>query len=305
LQQELVGVAKDFWKDGNGKASAPINNVDKQSPVNPAPPPPKVADPPRKTAKAKSGPWHAVPGEISEKMWGEGSVTPADEYITDLLIQPLSLTKDMSLLDLAAGLGMRMRRTTDKFGIYINGREPDPDVAQRGMALSVEAGLSKRDSITAYDPMSLVETRSYDCVIARETIYRVADKERFIKSIVACCKPKAQISFTDYIVNPESKTQPAIRAWRAFEKDAEPLGLVEMAELWAKAGISLRVHDDQTEYYKKEVKKGLLRLAQFMASGVRPDAETRNAIEKRITTWAHRVAAMEQGMRFYRFYGLR
>ena len=42
-----------------------------------------------------------------------------------------------------------------------------------------------------------------------------------------------------------------------------------------------------------------------MASGVKPDEETRKAIDKRITTWAHRMAAIEQGMRFYRFYGLR
>jgi hypothetical protein len=98
---------------------------------------------------------------------------------------------------------------------------------------------------------------------------------------------------------------PAILAWRAFEKDAAPLSLVEMAELWAKAGIPLRVHDDQTKIYKKEVKEGMIRFARFMASGVKPDPATCKSIEKRITTWARRMAAMEQGLQFYRFYGLR
>jgi cyclopropane fatty-acyl-phospholipid synthase-like methyltransferase len=301
LRRELVGIAEDFWKDGNWESPAPRFKK-KEAPLVKSEPAPiaKPAEP-----KIPRGIWHAAPGEVSEKMWGEGCVTPADEYITDLLIKPLSLTKDMSALDLAAGLGARMRKTSEEYGTYINGREPDPEIAARGMALSVGLGLGKRDSITAYDPLNLVETRKYDCIIARETLYRVGDKKKFIGAIVGCCKPRVQLSFTDYILNSESLNQPAVVAWKAYEKDAQPASLVEMAELWAKAGISLRVHDDQTEYYKKEVKRGLVRFAKFLASGAKPDAETKKAIEKRITTWAHRMAAMEQGLKFYRFYGLK
>jgi hypothetical protein len=76
-----------------------------------------------------------------------------------------------------------------------------------------------------------------------------------------------------------------------------------MAELWAKAGYMLRVHDDQTAYYRKEVMAGMKRFAQFLATGVRPDAETRVAIGKRMQVWAHRMEAMDNGMKFYRFYG--
>jgi len=297
--REMAGIAQDFWKDGHWEKPAP--HIEPTRAV-------KEADvpimPPSVPIPAGHS-WHAAPGEVSEKMWGDGRVTPADDYITDLLIKPLSLTKDMNMLDLSAGLGWRMRKTSHEFGLYINGREPDPEIAARGMAISVQSGMGKRDTITAYDPMSLVEAHKYDCIVAREIFYRVVNKKKFIESIVACCKPKVQVSFTDYIVNPESQNQPAIVAWRAYEEAAVPASLVEMAELWAKAGISLRVHDDQTEYYKKEVKKGMLRFAKFMASGVKPNAETKKAIEKRITTWAHRVAAMEQGLRFYRFYGLR
>jgi cyclopropane fatty-acyl-phospholipid synthase-like methyltransferase len=300
--QEIVGAAQDFWKDGHWEK--PIHSKDSgnvHSSAAPLPMAKKAAAPP----KAAGNLWHAAPGEISEKMWGKGIVTPADDYITDLLIKPLSLTKDMSMLDLAAGLGARMRRATDEFHIYISGREPDPEIAARGMALSVESGHGKHVAITAYDPMNLVESRKYDCIVGRETLYRVTDKKKFIASVIACCKPQVQVSFTDYIVNAESQSQPAILAWKAFEPDADPPSLVQMAEFWAKAGISLRVHDDQTDYYKKEVRNGLIRFAKFMASGVKPDKETKRAIEKRITTWAHRIAAMEQGLKFYRFYGLR
>jgi cyclopropane fatty-acyl-phospholipid synthase-like methyltransferase len=305
--REVLGVAQDYWKDGNwGNPPQPVkHHAKKDAPKWPAHRPEEEEVVPFEVAKTKEGLWHAQPGEISERMWGKGHVTPADDYISELLIMPLGLTKEMSLLDLSAGLGQRMRRVTDDFGVYINGREPDPEIAARGMAMSVAAGLSKRAAIEAYDPMNLIETRNYDCVVARETIYRVANKEKFIRSIVGLCKERAQVSFTDYIVNPEVRGQPAIRAWCQHEAGANPAGLVELAGIWAKAGISLRVHDDQTEAYKKAVKLGMLRFAKFMAEGIKPDPETKKTIARRLVTWSHRMAAIEQGMKFYRFYGVR
>ena len=302
LWRGIVGVGQDYWKDGNWEKvtpSAPDLLQNFQKPMRA----PFATSAPEVPVDGKL--WHALPGEISEKLWGTGYVTPADEYITELLVTPLGATKEMSLLDLSAGLGGRLLKATENFGVYISGREPDPFIAARGMAILVAAGRSKKVTISAYDPMDLVENRMYDCVISRETIYRVPDKAKFISSISSYCKSGAQVSFTDYIVNPEYRDQPAIKAWCAFEKGASPPGLIEMAELWAKAGIALRIHDDQTAYYKAEIKKGLIRFVRFMSSGVKPDAPTKKAIEKRIATWAHRMAAIESGMRFYRFYGMK
>jgi SAM-dependent methyltransferase len=306
-RQSIVGFAQDFWKDGNWEKTDPLDDVDSQQPSFSDHLNNSTADFASKNAATKNtGPlWHALPGEISEKMWGNGYVTPGDEYITERLIGPLGLSKDMSLLDLSAGLGGRLRKTTDEYGVYIDGLEPDPEIAARGREMSVLSGHGKHAKIRTYDPKNLSSDHKHDCVLARETIYRIDDKEKFVKSIIQCCKAKVQVSFTDYIVNPESKNQPAILAWCAYEKGANPIGLVEMAEIWAKAGVTLRVHDDMTEYYKSEVKKGLVRFAKYIATGINPDPETMKAINKRIVTWAHRMAALEQGAKFYRFYGLK
>ncbi len=295
LRQELIGIAHDFWKDGiwerlPGRGGDDFN---------------KYLSPEALSETEAPMPWHAAPGEISEKMWGQGNARPGDDVLTDLLIQPFGLTKNVSLLDLSAGLGGRMRKIGERFNIVLSGREADPEIALRGAALLAAAGLGGRASITPYDPMNWVEKNKADCVVLRETIYRTADKDKFVKSIAACCNDDAQVSFTDYIVNPEYKDQAAIAAWRKGEPPADPLSLVEMAELWARAGFSLRVHDDQTGFYRKEIKHGLLRLAQFMAGGIKPDAETKKAIEKQLTVWALRMAALDSGMKFYRFYGLK
>ncbi len=304
LKQHVVGFAEDFWKDGTEisfrqfvKPLVEKTSVIKKTPVKSSTATPKPGAPPQL--------WHAEPGEISEKMWGNGFLTPGDEIITETLIKLLGLNKDMNVLDLSAGLGGRLRRTTEKYGVYITGLEPDPQIAARGMEMSVRAGKSKHATIAAYDPANFSSSMKYDCIIARETFYRVADKNKFFTELSRCAKPKAQISFTDYILNPEDRDKPAIAAWMAFEKGAVPLSLVEMAEAWAKVGFTIRVHEDQTGLYRKEVIAGLKRFAVFLATGGKPDAETKKSILKRIQTWVHRMAALEQGMKFYRFYGTR
>ncbi len=73
-------------------------------------------------------------------MWGEGFVTPGGEAVSDMLIKPLGLNKQMSVLDLSAGLGGRMRKATEETGASFTGLEPDPGIAKRGMEMSVKAG---------------------------------------------------------------------------------------------------------------------------------------------------------------------
>lgn len=299
-----VGLAQDFWKDGDTHPFArhlEARAAKKQSTVQAAATPSSSAA--EEQAAAAPTVWHALPGEISEKMWGEGFVTPADAEVTEMLINPLGLNKDLSVLDLSAGLGGRLRRATEEFKVYITGLEPDPQIAARGMELSVRAGKGKHAEIVHYDPTNITLTRRYDCILARETFYRVPDRQAFFAVLAAATKPGAQVSFTDYIVNPEYRDNPAIKAWIAGEKGTNPASVVEMAEDWAKVGFKLRVHDDQTDMYIKHVHAGLKRLAMFMATGVTPDEETRLSLARRLRSWGMRIAALQNGAKFYRFYG--
>lgn len=299
---------EDLWYDG------PWNPLLQKRPASfdtPASSTPSAVAPVAgegKRAAAPSQPvdttlWHAEPGEISEKMWGDGEVAPLDLFLYDKLIVPLALNSNMSVLDMSAGLGGRMRRTTEEMGAYFTGLEPDPEIAKRGMEMSLKAGKGKKAPIEHYDPNNLKVARTYDCVIARETFYRVRDRDACLKSIAKCTKPRGQIVFTDYIVNPENHDKPAVKAWIDGEKDCHPFSLMEMAEAWAKVGFNIRVSEDLTTVYKTEIANGLKRLLVFLSTGVRPDEETKAALTKRINTWNKRLAAMEQGMQFFRFYG--
>jgi len=307
LKQQAFGLVEDFWKDGPEnlfkldlglKLPGGLAHHMRKEPIDLAAHPshPQVS-------RGPLAPWHAEAGEISEKMWGEGFVTPGGNTINTMLIKPLGLTKDMNVLDLSAGLGGGMRRTMEETGATITALEPDAAIAVRGMQLSVKAGKGKTAPIAHYDPAKLMLNRAYDCVIARETFYRLPDRASFLAVITKHTRAQAQIAYTDYIVDLEHRDNSALRTWKNFEKHANPLGLVESAEFWAKAGFSLRVHEDLTDFYKAEVMVGMKRLMEFLASGTRPDPETSIAVLRRIETWKHRLAAMNAGMKFYRFYG--
>lgn len=251
----------------------------------------------------RSSLWAPEPGEISEKMFGVGVITPGGAFITDKLVKPLGLTKEMSVLDLSAGLGWRIRQIVKETGAYVTGLEPDAGVAARGMALSIRAGKAKHAPIEHYVPEHLALNRIYDAVIARETFYRAANQPAFFELISKNLKSKGQLAFTDYILDPDQGQAPAIRAWLNFETLAHPLGLNQMSELWAPYGVKIRVYEDLTEYYKKEVLKGLSNLSAFLNSGVVPAPDTKKQLQKRLLTWTHRMSAFESGLRFYRFYG--
>lgn len=260
------------------------------------------------TAAPPSGPaplWHALPGEVAEKMWGDGDVLPADEVITDMLINPIYLTNEMSLLDLTAGLGRRIRRTSKEFNVYTTGLELDPAIAARGMEMSVVAGKAKHAPITAFTADNLSTGRRFDCLIAREILYKIADKPKFLTAVAACAKLKARLSFTDYILEPESADRPGIKAWQTIEPDAKPYSLPQLVKAWAKVGVDVTVHDDQTELYGREVLAGLKHLEEYLETGPHPDPETKKAIRREIEIWAFRMTAIEHGLKFYRFFGIK
>ena len=308
----VVGLAEDFWKDGDEnpfgflfsqRNGAGTQRRGKMAGAGAKESGQDVMHVRHTKANTTKMVWHAEAGEISEKMFGSGFVTPGGAFITEKLIRPIGLTKDMNVLDLSAGLGGRIRRIVDETGSYVTGLEPDAGVAKRGMELSVRAGKAKHASVEHYAADTLALSRMYDCVIARETFYRVANQPAFFTTIATHLKSRGHLAFTDYTVDPDHRDHPALTGWRQAEPLATPLGLAEMLAAWAEHGINLRIHEDLTDYYKKEVLKGLQNLGLFLSKNVEPDAETKQSIQKRLNIWAHRLAAMEHGLKFYRFYG--
>lgn len=293
------GLAHDYWKDGKAflRASSALN--------------PKSHAPTQASSQGSDSTnpafgrvvslWTADRSQILQKMWGNGFSLPGGNVLTDLLMTPVGLTNEKSVLDLTAGLGGLGRKVATDYGTYVTGLEEDRSLVPIGMMMSLAAGRSKQASIEAYVPSSFQTTKSFDCIVARELFYRLADKDAFFDAMVKALKPKGHVVFTDYLLEPDKASAPEVRDWLATEGGVSPLSLEAMRAVWAKRKFDVRINEDLTSQYKKEILTGLMRFSTFLATK-KPDLPTKQMIMKELEAWAHRVAAMEQGAKLYRFH---
>ena len=305
----LTGVAKDFWKDGHWEIEDDFDTIihEKPEPVAVKPEIPKPAEiteePEKYLDPDVKFPWKAADRiELLEKIWGEQQLLPMDTEITETLLKPLNLDSNDRVLDLAAGLGARMRRATALFGVYIAGKEPNPEIAKRGMQIMVKTGLAKKLTIDAYDPNNLKDERPYNCIMFREILCNVQDKAKFIKTLSEYCKPNAQIAFTDFILVNRMHGAKLLEELGHFEAGFSPMTLKELSPMLSERGFVLRISEDLTDQYKEAVQNGLLQFIKFLKSA-ELDEKTKELISQEITFISKRLEALEKDIKFYRFYG--
>ncbi len=241
---------------------------------------------------------------LLEAMWGEGWHGPLGQTMLDVLVRAFGLTREMSVLDLSAGVGGAARLIATEFKTYVTGLEADAELAAYGAAESKRHGMARTAIIKAYDPAAFDVDRRYDCILGRELFYAVRDKQRFIRAVAASMKNYGQICWTDYLVDKNDLEKPAIAAWVAKEGGCVPMALDEVTKIWHELHFDLRIAEDRTEKFMQGTLVGLAKFVQFL-QGRKIADPTKPLILNEIEIWAYRLAAMQAGMKVYRFYALR
>lgn len=302
---EAVGLAEDYWKDPKpadvAKSSSPVSQ-NASSGAKKAEGTPKAADQFSPASPRPKGPalWHADRYQVMEKIWGQGRTLPSNEDLEKLIVVPLGLNKEMTVLDLAAGLGGLARKLATEHNTYVTGLEKDEVMARRGMTLSLNAGKSKQAGIEPYNPAEFTFTRHYNCIIARELFYNILGKDKFFQAIASSLKQHGMMVFTDYILDAKFRENDAVKGWLAYEKDASPLSLHDMVQTWTRLKFDVRVNEDLTAMYRHEILLRLKNFAEFLARNP-PDDDTKQYVFLETEKWARRAAAMQGGLKFYRF----
>jgi len=300
---EIIGIFQDFWKD------APAAGKKPEKPVQAAPQARVAEEKNVKTggakipATARPAPlprWHADRFQIMEKIWGEGRHLPSPEELEQELTAHLGLNENTFLLDLSAGLGGLARDLCGQLKTAVAGLETDAIMARRAMSLTLEAGKDKKVNIETYDPANFSAARKYDAIVARELFYRVIGKEKFFQAINLGLKQHGYLAFTDYIMEKNARDEKAVAAWIKHEPNALPLSLREMTDEWLKLKYDVRISEDITEIYRREISERLKDFAAFLAKNP-PDNDTRALVLQETESWARRAEAMRQGLKVYRF----
>ncbi len=321
LRLFLVGLARDYWKDAplhvnptlqrflslsrnwrrTSKSSASSSEVKEKTSPESSVNEERAGD----SEKEETRVWSADRIQVMEVMWGAGSSFPGGEEYINALTSPLGLNEETSVLDMGAGLGDLARKLAEDYKCYVMGLEMDKTLATRGMVMSIAAAKGKKAPITFYDPAEYSATRKYDCIIAREVFCRVIGKEKFFKAIDSSLKNGGgQIVFTELVMAPAVRERPAIRSWLEREKSMAPLTQIELIKTWKGMGYDLRIAEDQTALYKNHVLAGLVSLVSYMKTNV-PDPDTKIIVVREVDFWSRRFAAFGQGLKYYRFYGIK
>jgi ubiquinone/menaquinone biosynthesis C-methylase UbiE len=253
-------------------------------------------------------PWQTARAKLACMLWGEGFSHPGDtEHVLELA-KPFALDPAMTVVDLCAGLGGGARAIVDAFGVWVNGMEPDREIAEAGMQISVKAGLGKKAEIVHYDPATLdIRAGTVDCIMCRQLLHRVEDKARFLRAVERALKNRGQIVLTDYVLaEPASLDSPAVKAWRQCEP--HPLHLwtaQEYAAALKQAGLELRVTEDMTAGFRSMVLNGWAALTTA-TEGASLDPELVRVLVDELERWTRRIAAFESGdLKLVRFYALK
>ena len=241
--------------------------------------------------------------EAAELIWGKDCILPGGTDYTLLLAKPLGLTPALSLLDLAAGLGGGTRALAESFGVWVTGLEPDADLAVDGQERSKRAKLDKKAPVRRFDPANFeLKRRSFDCTLAREMFYKVADKQFLFTAIQRGLKDRGQLLFTDYLLGAQPPG-PAFEKWREAERQpCHPMRLEELLALLTGLNFDCRIAEDDSELYRGHVMAAWSRIAGELQNGSIPRHLLARVVEE-AERWGRLVHAINAGeLRFYRFH---
>jgi len=278
------------WVGGRARSSVPS-----------APPPAATSRPDREAVVAPLD-----RATIGQWLWGEGFVSPGDEQYILEMVKPFGLTPAMSMLDLSAGLGGPARIIAKAFGTYVTGLERSPERATRGMAMSVEANLAKRATISQYNPETLeLRPNSFDCILGRGTTYSVIEKERLFRVVYQGLKQRGQLLFNEFTVDPAIADRPELAAWMARETFPPALWSIEQyQDCLTSLGFDIRVVVDVTALYRSMIIAGWAR----MLKEVDLKAMARNhliTVINEAELWMLRIAALQSGaLHVYRVHAI-
>jgi ubiquinone/menaquinone biosynthesis C-methylase UbiE len=244
--------------------------------------------------------------EVMQQIWGKGMSGPGDEEYILRLVKPLGLNPAHTVIDVGAGLGGATRLIAEKFDIWITGLESDPEVAEEGMELSTMAGLAKRAPIHYFD-VDRYEFREHstDCVVSKESLFTVEDKDRLLKEIIRMIRPRGQLLFTDYVLA-DNADKRAVYDWAEGEPTRpNPWTMRDYEAMLTDARLDIRIKEDITEEVYGIITGSWARFLSGL-QGKSVDNETSQAITSAVELWTRRTRAIDAGaLRICRFHALK
>lgn len=277
-----------------------------------APPPPLQAPPAEAAvrahvpaADAPAPNWPAWRLELMERLWGEGYTLPGGDAFVDRLAKPLTIGNSASVLYVGAGLGRPAERICDVFKSYVDGIDPDPELAKIAAARAARHDGIPRLTISAqpFDGAGDMGRR-YDALIAQEVLLGVTGREGVLEAFAAAMKPAARIVLTDFVCTEDGGT-PAVDEWVRRDLDGDaPMTEAALKVCLKRLKLKVRVFEDLSDEYVAMVLDGWRHFERILAEQP-ADREVIRGMLREAERWNRRVALLQSGdVRYVRVFAI-
>jgi ubiquinone/menaquinone biosynthesis C-methylase UbiE len=299
-----LSFASQIWDNSGGAAMARLRAWWYGVEFRDLSPPPMVEEESLVETTAEEAPLDRL--ALLQQIWGQGFLMPGgtDQIMT--LVKPFGVNPAMSLLDLSAGLGGASRHVSATFDVYITAMERSAEIARRGHAMSVDAGLGRKVAVSAYDPESVeLRPHAFDAVYAQFLTTGVTDKERLLREVMRCLKPRGQFSFLDFALREAEADDPRVEKLRRIERyPVLPWRVSQFIDALTAASFDCRIAEDHTEIYRARVMEGLTHIMQMAEAHNLPKSHLLALLEE-AELWGQRMAVIDSGaLSVYRFYAV-
>jgi len=203
--------------------------------------------------------------DLMERLWGTGFLLPGGADFVSELTRPLNLGSKTSVLVLGAGMGGPSNSIAKEFGAFIDGIEPDPELAVAG---TKRATIVKGMSRVTIKNLSIDDdsafARKYDAIFGQEILLQRANVSQLLDRCANALKENGKLVITDFTSADETAGS-SIEAWLKREKAAGPTREEgELRALFTEAGFRMRTVEDLTDRYIGLVHNGWVALERSL-----------------------------------------
>lgn len=280
----LPAVRRLWGRRGNRRS--PADNYQNQT-ENVAPTPKKAAP------AAPEIHWSEWRIDLMERLWGKGFLLPGGTDFVHDLTKPLNLGSKASVLVLGAGMGGPANLIAHEFGAFIDGIEPDSELAAASTKrAAVVKGISrvKIKNIGIDDDTAFA--RKYDAMFGQEILLQRPDKFQFLNRCAGALKANGKLVITDF-TSAEDTSADATAAWLKSEKAAgSTLEEDELREILKKAGFRVRTVEDMTDRYVGLILDGWVALEESLRANAANREILLGMIEE-AERWSQRVTLLK------------
>ena len=250
-------------------------------------------------------PWDQNRIDVAQLIWGRGFCGPGGPEHIVAISKLLTLTPEMSMMHLGAGLGGPARTLAEHFGVWVTGYETSASLVAAGSELSAIAGMAKKAPLTFLDldePKPF--ERKFDRVLIDSFLSLIEDKQDLLVRVEDSLKKDGLTLITDYfLAGDETLDNPAFQNWS--DREPRKLTLVrveELRDILVRCGYHVRVDDDLSTDYVSLIDQTWAGADKVVAElHAQPgQAQLVNVVIKEAELWARRAKLLRQGHITYR-----